>query len=199
MNKTFERELPESYVLDKTIDAGSKKLGILLNLLAFFIAVVIMTVGIALFVAFNESIEFEVDEKVVVASFGVCIGLIVYMVLHELVHGLIYKIETHEKLTFGIKLTCAYCGVPNIYVYRKSAICAAIAPFVVFNIIFIVPLFFVNNFSIFFALLLLFASHFGGCIGDIYVVGLLLFKYKDNNTLIRDTGPKQLFYVYKEN
>ena len=41
--------------------------------------------------------------------------MVLYMVLHELTHGLFYKIFTHEKLKFGMTLTVAYCGIPRIY------------------------------------------------------------------------------------
>ena len=45
-----------------------------------------------------------------------------------------------------------------------------------------------------FLVILLFATHFGGCIGDMYCIYLLLFKLP-KNTLVNDTGPKQTFYV----
>ena len=42
---------------------------------------------------------------------------------------------------------------------------------------------------------ILFAIHFGGCIGDLYMTALLLFRYKDPRTLMNDTGPKQTIYL----
>ena len=41
----------------------------------------------------------------------------------------------------------------------------------------------------------LFSIHFGGCVGDLYVIGLFLFRFRDPRTLMNDTGPKQTFYV----
>ena len=46
------------------------------------------------------------------------------------------KIFTKQKLTYGFSLTYAYCGVPNIYVRKKEAIIACLAPLVIFSIIF---------------------------------------------------------------
>ena len=62
---------------------------------------------------------------------------LIAIVCHELTHGLFYKIFTKQKLTYGFSLTYAYCGVPNIYVRKKEAIIACLAPLVIFSIIFL--------------------------------------------------------------
>ena len=49
------------------------------------------------------------------------VSLVLYLVLHELVHGAVYKALTHQKLTFGFTLTVAFCGVPDVYTSRKTA------------------------------------------------------------------------------
>ena len=53
-------------------------------------------------------------------------AMLLYIVLHELTHGIAYKLTTGRKLTFGFTLSVAYCGVPDIYVYRKAAMTAPI-------------------------------------------------------------------------
>ena len=50
--------------------------------------------------------------------------LVLYILLHELVHGAAYKLLTGRKLTFGLTLSVAYCGVPDIFVYRNAALAA---------------------------------------------------------------------------
>ena len=37
--------------------------------------------------------------------------------------------------------------------------------------------------------------HIGGCVGDLYDAALYLFRFRDPLTLMRDTGPKQSFYL----
>ena len=37
--------------------------------------------------------------------------------------------------------------------------------------------------------------HIGGCTGDLYDTYLYLFKFRSPDTLMRDTGPKQTFYI----
>ena len=126
--------------------------------------------------------------------------MIGYIVLHELVHGIAYKIQTGEKLTFGISWSCAFCGVPNIYTYRRTAIVAVVSPFTIFTLLFIPILILLYCFSPLYYLLaaFIFGLHLGGCSGDLYVLYLLAVKFKDKKTLMRDTGPEQFFYIPDE-
>ena len=41
----------------------------------------------------------------------------------------------------------------------------------------------------------LFTLHVAGCVGDLWVAGVLLFRYRGREVLMNDTGPKQTFYV----
>ena len=129
--------------------------------------------------------------------FGAMIG---YVVLHELVHGIAYKTLTGEKLTFGLSWSCAFCGVPNIYTYRKTAMISVIAPFAVFTVLLLpllVLLYFISPLY-FLIVAFIFGLHAGGCSGDLYVLYLLAVKFKDKRVLMRDTGPEQFFYVPDE-
>ncbi len=185
---TYEVELPEGYKPVKIVDAKDSKLIVVLNVIT-----IVVTLGfIALsFAIIRPSLE---DGIPVVKLMLAVSAFLVYIVLHELTHGLAYKILTGRKLTFGLTLSVAYCGVPDIYVYRRTALISLLAPLTVFSILFLVPLFFLENPWNKFVMLLLFSEHFGGCTGDIYDTLLLLFKYKDPATLMNDTGPKQTFY-----
>lgn len=193
--KYFESELPEGYRTVRTINAKDKKVGIILNLIA------LIPLTVSLVVAY-----FALDRpKLITADTDLwqsllfllvfIIILIAYVILHELVHGAVYKFFTHEKLTFGLTLTVAFCGVPKIYVYRKPALAAVLAPFVVF-----LPIFLTLCFTLPTPLMKMLAAfmlgmHVGGCAGDLWVSGLLLFKLRNNATLINDTGPKQTFCI----
>ncbi len=118
-----------------------------------------------------------------------------YMVLHELTHGAVYKILTRQKLTFGISLSCAFCGVPNVFVNRKTALLALLAPFTLFSVIFL-PIVFLAEGWLSALALLIFSVHFGGCAGDLYDTLLFLTSLR-GDVLMKDTGPKQTFYVRK--
>lgn len=199
--KKYELELPQNYVEAKTIDAKSNKkvmtifpiVSLFVNILAVVIAVLCLNATQSNWL--EQTIQ---DETIVTHSLLFIVAMLAYVVLHELTHGIVYKIETKQKLTFGLTLTVAYCGVPNIYVYRKTALKAVLAPFVVFLPILIVVLCLVTNpIDVVWSAFLL-GMHVGGCVGDLYCAYLYLFKFRDNSTLMRDTGPVQTFYVPAE-
>ena len=192
--KYFESELPEGYRLVKTIDVKDKKVGVILNLIA---AVPLVISLIVAYFAMGRPMLFKnVDSLgLILHALVLFVSLIVYIILHELVHGAVYKFFTREKLTFGMTFTAAFCGVPNVYVYRKPALAAVLAPFVVF-----LPIFLTLCFVLPTPLMKMLASfmlgmHIGGCAGDLWMSGLLLFNLRDNATLINDTGLKQTFFM----
>lgn len=196
--KFYETELPEGYKTAYEIDAGNKKVGIIMNLIALVFgiavgAVLVFAVGWenvkAMFLT-NTEVPYTLLYLVIML-----VGMVVYMVAHELVHGIAYKILTKQKLTFGLKLSCAYCGVPNIFVYRSAALISLLAPFVVFNIAFLVPFFLLGNTPLRFCFLIWLVVHDGGCVGDLYDTILFLFRFRKRETLMNDTGPKQTIYV----
>lgn len=190
----FERELPKGYRLVKTIDAKDKKLGVIFSLLAVVIFFAVFILAFIPMVINTKKIEAIKDGSIFIGF----VGTFVYLVLHELVHGIVYKIKTGEKLTFGISWSCAYCGVPKIFTYRKTALCAILAPLVIFTVIFIPSLIltYFYNPSLYVALLFVFGMHLGGCVGDMYLAILLFTKYKDNTILMNDTGPKATIFIY---
>lgn len=200
--KHFEEKLPENYRLVKTVDATKAPFAVVFNLLSL-----VMMVGAfaVLYFAFGTDVSLIKEQFLtlpdftkILALFLFVVGFIVYIVLHELVHGVVYKAFTKRKLTFGVTMTCAYCGVPDVFVYRTASLCALLAPFVIFSIAFIVPMFFLQNTVWFLLLAALFAMHFGGCVGDLYITVLYVFKFRDGKTLMRDTGPVQTFYLPHE-
>ena len=191
MNKYY-LELPENYELDKTIDMKKMSTNIFLNVLNILFVIISFLILIPL-----KFKEIKIDNliELSIVMFIALIGFIIYIVLHELTHGLFYKIFTKQKLTFGVSLTYAYCGVPNIYVRKKEAIIACLSPLIIFSIIFLTLIFILPPNYINLSIIILFSFHFGGCSGDIYLSLILLTKY-DKDTYIKDTGPTQ--YIYKK-
>jgi len=196
--KNFERSLPSGYREIVHLNAKDPKLGLILNFIALAVAFVVMAIAVAAFLIFGA-----VKPMVSLPYYWVtgifAVSILVYLVLHELTHGAVYRAMTGEKLTFGISWSCAFCGVPNIYTYRRTAWWAVVAPLAVFSAILIpltVLLYFVNPY-LFFMSALVFGLHLGGCSGDIYVL-ILLAKHKDPKLLMRDTGPEQFLYVPDE-
>ena len=193
--KYFESELPEGYRTVKTIDAKNSKVGLILNLIA------LVPLAISLVVAYFAMGKPSLTDngasswQYIIHLLIFLAVLIAYVILHELVHGAVYKFFTREKLTFGLTFTVAFCGVPKIYVYRKPALAAVLAPFIVFLPIFLMLCFVLPTPLMKMIAAFMLGMHIGGCAGDLWVGGLLIFKLRDNRTLINDTGPKQTFCV----
>ena len=190
MDRNFETSLPEGYAPVFTIDAKKKKTGVLLNLAGLLLTAAVFGAS-ALLIRPRDFLENFIPAK----WSAVVAAMLAYVVLHELTHGAAYKILTKQKLTFGISLTVAFCGVPQIYVYRRTALISLLAPFTVFTLVFggavlLLP----EAWDKLYASLLL-ASHIGGCVGDLYDTGLFLFRFRDPATLMNDTGPKQTIFM----
>ena len=194
----FYKRLPEGYEEDRVIDAKYKSTAIKFNLVGILIIIAVLAVCtvIKAFGTADGTYSFDLKQMIVCLAI-IAGGSLVYMVLHELVHGLFYKIFTREKLTFGLSLSCAYCGVPDLYLTKTAMLVTVIAPFALFTVFFIPIMVIVDELLYFIAIAFLFASHVGGCVGDLYVFSIIIFKYKGVELLMNDTGPKQTFYVKK--
>lgn len=189
--------LPAAYNKHFEIDLmHNKKQAIYVNLLSLLIGV--LGIGIYLMILKLTPVElvFEFDPEsiwTVEIMFVIFIlSFFVYLILHELVHGMVFKYYSDQKLKFGFTLLYAFAAIPNAYFYKKAYIKIGLAPLVVFSILFVIPLFFTNDwlFLYFFSL---FIVHIAGCIGDIYVA-IKLKSYADD-TLINDEGTRMTFYV----
>ncbi len=197
MTKHCYKELPEGYEKIFEVDAKKKKTAILMNIFALVLTA--MVAAITILIVFKDGFQIVVDSNLLIGMIILLVSLIVYMILHELTHGVVYKIMTKEKLKFGLTFSCAYCGVPGLYVDKKTSLLALLAPFIVFNILFLVPIIIFaiagnDLMSLFF--IIMFSIHFGGCIGDLYDTYLLLFKFK-GEIYVKDDGAKQEFYQKK--
>lgn len=193
MNKNFEKELPAGYREAYSIDAKNKKTALIMSLAALLITAVLVVGAWLIVRPYEHSMHHFVARSLILLAV-----LISNVILHELVHGLAYKLLTGQKLTFGITFSAAYCGVPDIFVYRRTALISLLAPFTVFSVLFIALALLLRDPWSKFEALLVFAIHAGGCIGDLYDTFLYLFKFRDPRTLMRDTGPKQTFWLPEE-
>jgi hypothetical protein len=201
--QNFEKELPSGYKQAKYINAKNAKFGIILNAIAIVVLAIVMVFAFVI-LDFGGKLSPEIFDmeapRFFVAYAVFMVSMIVYVVLHELVHGIAYKTLTGEKLTFGMSWSCAFCGVPNIFTYRRTALIAVLAPFTAFTVLLIPIIAWLYFISPVYYLItaFIFGLHLGGCSGDLYVSLLLMTKYKSPKTLMRDTGPEQYFYIPEE-
>lgn len=190
MNKNYETELPDGYTEAYVIDAVNAKTALHINIASLIVAAVLIIVSALIIKPHDFFGEYSLARNFILIA-----AVFVYIVLHELAHGAAYKIQTRCKLRFGFNLSVAYCGTPDIYVYRRCALIALLTPFVMFIPVFLIPAFVFSNAWDRFYAMLLFSLHVSGCIGDLFDTFLYLFRFTSPDVLMRDTGPKQTFYT----
>lgn len=185
--KTFEKELPDGYHAVRKIDVNDKKFNLKLSLAAVALMAAILIPATVMLIKRYGAVEPYLGWIILIIA--------IYFVLHELTHGVAYYALTKQRLKFGVSLNSLYCGLPDVYTYRSTSLAAMLAPFVLFSIIFILAILLNESpeWKMVFSFTL--ACHVGGCVGDLYDSGLLLFKFRDPTYLLNDAGPVQTLYA----
>ena len=167
----------------------NKKEALLVNIYGIIIMVV-MAVFIPLLIM-GGIIEFNLETTFPLFFIVLLISLILYIPLHEIVHGIVLKRYTDEKLSFGWKLVYAYCGSKEAVVDRKEYYAVALAPLLVFSVVFISLM--VLNPSLSLVWYVMEIMNVSGSVGDIYV-SIKLRKEKSRDILITDSGTDMSFW-----
>ena len=167
----------------------NKKEALLVNIYGIIIMVV-MAVFIPLLIM-GGIIEFNLETTFPLFFIVLLISLILYIPLHEIVHGIVLKKYTDEKLSFGWKLVYAYCGSKEAVVDRKEYYAVALAPLLVFSVVFISLMFFNPSLSLVWYVMEI--MNVSGSVGDIYV-SIKLRKEKSRDILITDSGTDMSFW-----
>ena len=167
----------------------NKKEALLVNIYGIIIMVV-MAVFIPLLIM-GGIIEFNLETTFPLFFIVLLISLILYIPLHEIVHGIVLKKYTDEKLSFGWKLVYAYCGSKEAVVDGKEYYAVALAPLLVFSVVFISLM--VLNPSLSLVWYVMEIMNVSGSVGDIYV-SIKLRKEKSRDILITDSGTDMSFW-----
>ena len=167
----------------------NKKEALLVNIYGIIIMVV-MAVFIPLLIM-GGIIEFNLETTFPLSFIVLLISLILYIPLHEIVHGIVLKKYTDEKLSFGWKLVYAYCGSKEAVVNRREYYAVALAPLLVFSVVFISLM--VLNPSLSLVWYVMEIMNVSGSVGDIYV-SIKLRKEKSRDILITDSGTDMSFW-----
>ena len=167
----------------------NKKEALLVNIYGIIIMVV-MAVFIPLLIM-GGIIEFNLETTFPLFFIVLLISLILYIPLHEIVHGIVLKKYTDEKLSFGWKLVYAYCGSKEAVVNRKEYYAVALAPLLIVSVVFISLM--VLNPSLSLVWYVMEIMNVSGSVGDIYV-SIKLRKEKSRDILITDSGTDMSFW-----
>lgn len=180
-------ELPEGYKEVFRVDLlHNKRMLIIVNVINTVIALVMFIGGII------------IEPRMFGGRFDTllicCVGMWIYIVLHELVHGVFMKKYSGIKPTYGFKVIYAYAG-SKAYFCKSHYIIIAMAPVVIWGIVLgimtpLVPR--VWFWTVYFIQLL----NVSGAAGDFYVT-YLMWKMPDD-ILVQDSGTDMRIYS-KEN
>lgn len=184
--------LPEHYVSILDVDLQkNKKQAIIVNVLAVVIAAVMIIAGIkivpitALFDMSQGMVNYFLRFAVLV------VGTIIYLCLHELVHGICMRHYSGIRPHYGFKGLYAYAG-SDAYFDKRSYIITALAPVVLWGIVFAIVLPFVST-EWFWVVYYLQIMNISGAAGDIYVT--YKFSKLPKDILVKDIGISMTVYA----
>lgn len=174
-------ELPDGYKEIKQLNLQEdKKTLLIVNGLAVVLYLVLFTIAFII-----KPFDLDLITIDLVVSLLTCVALIVYMVLHELTHGIVMKHYGGQEVKYGFTGLYAYAGSTGDYFSAKAYIAIALAPLVLWTLFFTILLILFHE-TLYWPLVILQVTNIGGCAGDIYVA-YLVSQYKED-IYIRDTG-----------
>lgn len=183
--------LPENYREIYSINIQKdKKVAVWINLLAVAIAV-IMAVPMHFYVPITAMLDMEYGlGDYFLRLFVLMAGMMVYMILHELVHGAAMKCLGTRKVKYGFTGLYAFAGSDEYY-DKRSYILIALAPVIVFAALFaavngMVPV------RWFWVVYLLQIINISGAAGDLFVT--VKFSKMPRDILVRDSGVGMTVY-----
>lgn len=182
-------ELPNGYKEILKIDLQKNtKLAVLVNVMALIIGVVM------LIPLLSESIRTAVFksafEKSYIKLAAMSVGMVVYMILHEFVHGILMKKFSGVKPKYGFTGLYAYAG-STAYFDRKHYIIIALAPIVIWGIVLAVLQFAVPGswaWIVYFIQII----NISGAAGDIFVTYKM--SHLPADILVNDVGVSMTVY-----
>lgn len=183
--------LPEGYEEIYSVDLQkNKRMMLLINAMAFLIAVT-MVVPTCFFVPIT--VLFDMKNGIVdyfVRFAALLVLLLLYIVLHEFVHGIAMKICGTKKVKYGFTGPYAYAGSEDYY-GKGAYIFIALAPVVLWGIVLLVVNFFVPP-EWFWVIYIIQITNVSGAAGDLFLTVRFLGFPKD--ILIRDYGVGMTVY-----
>ena len=181
------KTLPETYSLAWEADVEKdKRLMWLLQLLALPLAVLVLvllglyTYWVRADIVFSPEITFPFWVILVILAVS-----FITIILHELVHGVLFWVYTRERPQFGFKWVYAYATAPGWYFNTSIYWQIGLAPLILLSLLGLVVTPFIPLAWLPYLLLAIFINA-TGAIGDLYIVIRLAFE--PAGTLVLDEG-----------
>ena len=186
------QQLPENYEIAKELDLQKdKKTALKVNGLAVLLTVVMWGLGYLIH-PLNIDLESEADLKLfIIKCVVLCVGYVVYIILHEFTHGMAMKHFCGKQVKYGFTGLYAFAGSEQDYFDRYSYLRITLAPIVIWGIIFLILNILIPSW--FWVIYFWQIGNVSGAAGDLYVATL---TSKMPETLrVRDTGVSMTMYL----
>lgn len=185
--------LPEDYGEIYSLNLQKdKRTAIIVNLLALAIAAV-MAVSMNFFVPVTS--VFDMSGGIVryfLRLAALIVLMVLYMFLHELVHGIAMKLCGTKRVKYGFTGLYAFAGSEDYY-DKKSYIFIALAPIVLWGTVLAAVNFFVPT-EWFWIVYMIQLINISGAAGDLFAA--VKFSRMPKNILIQDSGVNmRVFYI----
>ncbi len=168
----------------------NNKLKLLVNGIAIIIAIA-MVVPVAFFVPLTPLFTVKDAPLQTLLKLGVLlIGLIAYIILHELIHGVAMKICGTKKVRYGFTGLYAFAGSDDYY-DKRGYIFIALAPIVLWGAVLAIITVFVPA-EWFWVVYFIQVTNISGAGGDLYVTFKFCRLSKD--ILVKDAGVSMTVY-----
>ena len=186
------QSLPSGYSEIFSVDLQkNKKIALAVNIAAIVIAVA-MIVPMLFFVPISGLFDMSRGFGMYFLRYGILIvGMVVYMILHELVHGITMKIFGAKRIKYGFTGMYAYAGSENDYFSKVRYIIIALAPVVIWGAVLLL-LNLLLPLEWFWVVYIIQIINISGAAGDMYVTAKFLTLPSD--ILVKDIGVSMTVY-----
>ena len=163
----------------------------------FYWAFNIAAIAVLTFFLFQEK-QLSVFEAVTKVFLGVFLFFLILLPIHELIHGLFYKLLGAQNVRFTAqwRTLVFYCIADNFVADTKSFFIIALTPFLIINATLILLMFFAKP-ALFYTLFGALILHTGGCFGDFGLVSYFYNRKQNRPVTYDDSAAKKTYFFLK--
>lgn len=167
-----------------------KKLALLVNGTAIAIGVLLVLI-MHLFVPIGTLLDASDGDLYTKRFLMIAIGCVVYILLHEMVHGMVMKLYGAQQVKYGYTGLYAHAGTDEFF-DKKSYLVIALAPVVFWGIVLLAAQFFVSGVWNWVVWAIQIAN-LSGAAGDAYVTWK--FSKLPDDIIVQDSGVSMTVYT----
>lgn len=181
--------LPEGYRQIRKIDLmRNRREAVIVNVIAFAITLLMVATG---FIVCPPFTDFSIGIESLLTIILLAASVVMYMILHEMVHGVFMKVFSGVKPRYGYSGLYAYAGSDALF-DRRQYLVIAFAPVVILGLI-LLGLNIAFYETDFWLIYIIQVVNISGAAGDFYV-GAQIGKTR-GDLLVRDTGTDMTLFA----